>query len=132
MITRIIRTKSAVKVGKRGSVTQTWPLPTASTRDPFTDDIIQTKSKSWSDIRKDFGRTTMQTCNSCLYWNFQQQTKYDVDPRQCRRNPPAWRATSQPLPNVWFSAFPETFGDSWCGCWKQRKKPDHKIKKVRR
>jgi 2',3'-cyclic-nucleotide 2'-phosphodiesterase (5'-nucleotidase family) len=46
MITRIIKTKGAVKVGKRGLVTQTWPLPTASPRAPFTDDIIQTKSKS--------------------------------------------------------------------------------------
>jgi hypothetical protein len=73
----------------------------------------------------------MQTCESCLYWNFQQQKKYDVDPRECRRNPPAWRPISVSSLTVWSAAFPETFEDSWCGCWKLRAGLGRKIKKSR-
>jgi len=64
----------------------------------------------------------MKTCESCLFWNFQQEKKYDFDSRECRRSPPAWRTAGDIAPKLWVAAFPETFGDSWCGCWKPRDK----------
>ena len=60
-------------------------------------------------------------CSTCVFWTPKNGAK-DTDPQPCRRNPPTWRAGSIDA-KAWFSAFPETFDDDWCGCWIGREAP---------
>ena len=75
-----------------------------------------------------FKNASSRNCATCLFWDRKDNAK-DYHPQECRRYPPALR-NSTVDPKAWFAAFPETFGDSWCGCWKQREGRDQKTKKV--
>jgi hypothetical protein len=61
-----------------------------------------------------------KTCETCRFWTAPKSGK-DYDFGLCHRFPPTWRTTAPfTAPISWFSAFAETFHDSWCGCWLQR------------
>jgi hypothetical protein len=60
-----------------------------------------------------------RNCSCCRFWD-PKPGAVEIEPHHCHRNPPSWR-TSKIDPTIWFSAFPETFNDDWCGSWKQRK-----------